>query len=100
MEVRTGLNGFADDGRWVEVDLPCSEHGVLTVISTYVHTGQAGTTRQAEKYRFMDAMARRLEELAGRSSAGAGEALVTGRDPRNGVADLVAAGSHPALHKS
>ena len=29
-----------------------------------------------------------------------GEALVTGRDPRNGVADLVAAGSHPALHKS
>ncbi|HET9871101.1 MAG TPA: indole-3-glycerol phosphate synthase TrpC [Propionibacteriaceae bacterium] len=29
-----------------------------------------------------------------------GEALVTGRDPRTGVADLVAAGSHPALHKS
>ena len=29
-----------------------------------------------------------------------GEALVTGRDPRHGVADLVAAGSHPALHKS
>ncbi len=29
-----------------------------------------------------------------------GEALVTGRDPRNGVADLVAAGAHPALHKS
>ena len=29
-----------------------------------------------------------------------GEALVTGRDPRAGVADLVAAGAHPALHKS
>ncbi|CAA9288951.1 MAG: Indole-3-glycerol phosphate synthase [uncultured Friedmanniella sp.] len=29
-----------------------------------------------------------------------GEALVTGRDPRSGVADLVAAGAHPALHKS
>jgi len=29
-----------------------------------------------------------------------GEALVTGRNPRSGVADLVAAGSHPALHKS
>ncbi len=28
-----------------------------------------------------------------------GEALVTGRNPRNGVADLVAAGAHPALHK-
>ena len=29
-----------------------------------------------------------------------GEALVTGRDPRLGVADLVAAGAHPALHKT
>src|SRR3954449_4081234 len=29
-----------------------------------------------------------------------GEALVTGRDPRRGVADLVAAGAHPALNKS
>jgi indole-3-glycerol phosphate synthase len=29
-----------------------------------------------------------------------GEALVTGRDPRSGVADLVAAGAHPAVHKS
>jgi indole-3-glycerol phosphate synthase len=29
-----------------------------------------------------------------------GEALVTGRDPKLGVADLVAAGAHPALHKS
>lgn len=28
-----------------------------------------------------------------------GEALVTGRDPRSGVADLVAAGAHPALHR-
>lgn len=29
-----------------------------------------------------------------------GEALVTGRDPRRGVADLVAAGAHPAIHRS
>nr|WP_239579044.1 indole-3-glycerol phosphate synthase TrpC [Microlunatus panaciterrae] len=29
-----------------------------------------------------------------------GEALVTGRDPREGVADLVAAGAHPAVHRS
>ena len=29
-----------------------------------------------------------------------GEALVTGRDPRSGVADLVAAGAHPAVHRS
>ncbi|CAA9411594.1 MAG: Indole-3-glycerol phosphate synthase [uncultured Propionibacteriaceae bacterium] len=29
-----------------------------------------------------------------------GEALVTGRNPRNGVADLVAAGAHPAVHRA
>ena len=29
-----------------------------------------------------------------------GEALITGRDPRSGVADLVAAGAHPAVHRS
>lgn len=28
-----------------------------------------------------------------------GEALVTGRDPRHGVADMVAAGAHPAVHR-
>jgi len=40
-------------------------------------------------------------ELA-RSGANAvlvGESLVTGRDPRAAVADLVAAGAHPALHR-
>ena len=29
-----------------------------------------------------------------------GEALVTDRDPRSGVADLVAAGAHPAVHRN
>jgi indole-3-glycerol phosphate synthase len=29
-----------------------------------------------------------------------GEALVTGRNPRSGVADLVAAGAHPAVHRA
>ncbi len=29
-----------------------------------------------------------------------GESLVTGQDPRSAVADLVAAGAHPALHKN
>src|SRR4029450_11255576 len=29
-----------------------------------------------------------------------GEALVTGRDPRSGGGGLVAAGAHPAVHKS
>jgi len=41
-------------------------------------------------------------DLLAYASAGAdavlvGESLVVGRDPRSAVADLVAAGSHPAL---
>lgn len=35
---------------------------------------------------------------AGADAVLVGETLVTGRDPRSAVADLVAAGSHPALH--
>ena len=78
LDVRHGLDDFVDDGRWLEVDLPSDAHGVLTVVSAYVHTGKAQTERQDEKYRFMDAMAERLSELSARSDAGFGEALVTG----------------------
>jgi indole-3-glycerol phosphate synthase len=35
---------------------------------------------------------------AGANAVLVGESLVTGRDPRGAVADLVAAGAHPALH--
>ena len=43
-----------------------------------------------------------LEQVAEVARAGAdavlvGESLVTGKDPRSAVADLVTAGSHPAL---
>jgi len=34
---------------------------------------------------------------AGADAVLVGESLVTGRDPRSAVADLVTAGSHPAL---
>lgn len=65
LAVRCGVGDGALDcsGRWVEVDLP-SRDGVLTVVSTYVHTGEAGTDRQDVKYRFLDAMAARMVELA------------------------------------
>lgn len=78
LAARVGLGEFVDEGRWLEVDLPSDEHGQITLISAYVFTGLAGSPRQAEKYRFMDAMSRRLDELAARSAAGAGEALLTG----------------------
>ncbi|MFI7588245.1 exodeoxyribonuclease III [Spongisporangium articulatum] len=61
--VRVGLPGFLDAGRWVEADVPVAS-GVLTVCSTYVHTGEADTPKQDEKYAFLAAMRTRLLELA------------------------------------
>lgn len=81
--VRRGVGGFAaggavgDQGRWIEVDL-ATRAGPLTVVSAYVHTGEAETPRQEEKYAFLDAMTDRMAALAGRSAAGAGEAVITG----------------------
>lgn len=69
---------FDDQGRWIEVDLD-TERGPLTVISAYVHTGEAeDAERQGEKYRFLDAMSERMAELAQRSADGGGEAVLTG----------------------
>jgi exodeoxyribonuclease-3 len=60
--VRTGVGPaeFADSGRWVEVDVD-TDNGPLTVASVYVHTGEVSDeARQAEKYRFLDAVEDRI----------------------------------------
>jgi exodeoxyribonuclease III len=68
--VRLGLGDgeFAADGRWVESDLALEAGSqtigrVLTVVSVYVHTGEAGTERQQLKYRFLAEATKRLAEL-------------------------------------
>ncbi len=60
-DVRIGLGAteFDHHGRYVEVDLASG----ATVGSVYVHSGEAGTERQAEKERFMAALAKRMAEL-------------------------------------
>jgi exodeoxyribonuclease III len=50
-------------GRWVEAELDLPT-GPVTVVSVYVHTGEAETPRQEDKYRFLDAMSMRMKELA------------------------------------
>ncbi len=66
---------WAGAGRWVELDVAVPGLAApLTVVSTYVPTGGAGTPRQDEKQAFLDAATARTRQLAG----GAGEALVTG----------------------
>jgi exodeoxyribonuclease-3 len=59
---------FDGSGRWVEADVAldpaASGAGLLTVVSTYVHTGEAGTARQVEKHAFLDAIQARMTALA------------------------------------
>lgn len=55
---------FDDSGRWVEADLDTSDGSGLTVVSCYVHTGDADSApRMAEKLAFLDTAGARLEEL-------------------------------------
>lgn len=72
-----GETEFARQGRWIEVDLE-TPLGPLTVASAYVHTGEAQTPKQDEKFRFLDAMDRRLAALRRRASRQEGHVLVTG----------------------
>lgn len=73
VQVGVGPEEFDASGRWVEVDLP-SPAGVVSVVSTYVHTGEADTPRQLEKYRFLDAVTARLQAWAAEGAL----AVVTG----------------------
>ncbi len=64
LDVRHGLGGeFEGSGRWVEADVPAGDT-VVTVASAYVHTGEAGTSRQEEKMRFLAAVGERLAAWA------------------------------------
>ncbi len=73
-----GDDYFATAGRWVEADFSVrnthGESSTLSVVSAYVHSGEAGTPKQDDKYRFLDAMTTRLPELAKHSD----HALVVG----------------------
>jgi exodeoxyribonuclease-3 len=60
--VEIGPDDFDSAGRWLEVDYQ-TEAGVLTVVSTYVHSGEAETPKQVEKYKFLEAMEARMAEL-------------------------------------
>ena len=59
-----GEDYFAAAGRWVEADYTLPTGETLTVVSAYVHSGEVGTPRQDDKYRFLDRMLVRLPELA------------------------------------
>ncbi|WP_394525226.1 exodeoxyribonuclease III [Paenarthrobacter nicotinovorans] len=73
-----GDSYFDTSGRWVEADFnvtnSAGESTTLSVVSAYVHSGEVGTPKQDDKFRFLDAMITRLPELAKHSD----HALVVG----------------------
>ena len=75
LAVRTefGATDFDSAGRWIEADFSINGKS-FTVVSCYVHSGDADTPKQVEKYKFLDAFEGRLAELA----AGGALALVMG----------------------
>ncbi|MGM7668195.1 exodeoxyribonuclease III [Microbacterium sp. A93] len=73
-----GADDFDSKGRWIEGDFTFGDR-VLTVVSAYVHSGEADTPKQDEKWKFLDAFGPRLSAL-GQGELGQGDALavVTG----------------------
>lgn len=90
---------FAGSGRWVEATVD-TELGPVRMVSVYVHTGQADSPRQDEKYAFLEAMTERLAELAdaGVPALVAGDLNIahTARDIRNAKGNVGKAGYLPA----
>ncbi|MFO7691372.1 MAG: exodeoxyribonuclease III [Cryobacterium sp.] len=64
--VALGADEFDSAGRWLEADYEMNGT-VITVVSTYVHSGETDTPKQVEKYKFLDAMLARMPELAAHS---------------------------------
>ncbi|TFD81998.1 exodeoxyribonuclease III [Cryobacterium fucosi] len=64
--VELGAPDFDSAGRWLEADYEVNGK-IVTVVSTYVHSGEVDTPKQVEKYLFLDAMLARLPELAAHS---------------------------------
>ena len=61
--VELGAEDFDSAGRWLEADYEVGGR-IITVVSTYVHSGEVGSPKQVEKYKFLNAMESRLPTLA------------------------------------
>ena len=83
-EIACGLSGFEEDGRWVEATVDVAGQPVR-VVSAYVHTGEADTPKQDDKYAFLEAMGARMAELRDRDAVVTGDFNIchTARDLKN-----------------
>jgi exodeoxyribonuclease-3 len=64
--VQLGAEEFDSAGRWLEADYEVNGK-IVTVVSAYVHSGEAGAPKQVEKMTFLDAMLVRLKEIQAHS---------------------------------
>jgi exodeoxyribonuclease-3 len=64
--VAIGEDDFDTAGRWLEADYEVGGR-IVTVVSAYVHSGEVGTDKQVDKFRFLDGMSARLPEIAAHS---------------------------------
>ena len=65
--VTIGDDDFDSAGRWLEADYEVGD-SLVTVVSAYVHSGEVGSPKQVEKYKFLDGMTARLPEIAEHSA--------------------------------
>lgn len=100
--IRIGLDHGVDtnSGRWVEADLELPDGGgVLTVVSTYIHSGTLNTPSMDEKYAFLELVSARMDELrsAGALAVVAGDVNIAHQnvDIKNWKGNLKAAGFLP-----
>lgn len=84
LETAHGLPGFDDDGRWVEAVIEIGGRRT-TVVSAYVHTGEAGTPKQDEKFAFLEAMGDRMAHLIDQDAVMTGDFNIchSSRDLKN-----------------
>jgi exodeoxyribonuclease-3 len=93
-----GPDDFDSAGRWLEADFEIDGE-TITVVSTYVHSGEVDTPKQVEKYKFLEAMQARMAELiaAGSKAVVVGDLNVghTELDIKNWKGNLKNAGFLP-----
>ena len=64
LDVSTSLGAeeFDSAGRWIEATVQ-TKSGPIRLVSCYVHAGEVDTQKQVEKYKFLDAMTERMQQI-------------------------------------
>lgn len=88
-----------DTGRWVEADVELPSGKLVTVVSTYIHSGTAGTPKMDQKYAHLEKVTTRMREMtaAGGFAVVAGDINIahTEADIKNWKGNLKSAGFLP-----